>query len=475
MPIINRTERAMRTHVKARPAAAAARSALPESRGFDAAGGSASAGHDFGHVAVSAAPIQMARRKVPATAAVHAAVDHLRQGRIYEMATAHAALSPAEQAQFQRRVDHTRLRDRMNRVQGGVASGLGTGVADFRHGTADWTAPEVAEVENAFARVPDDHRAGLTSVNRWRRGPNPVGQADTEGGETFAGRGELRIYDQGVNGAFGAPLAASSLARHDTTLPAGAPGGPVSSLEYTATHELGHVVASSKPAAYTAFRNAVGYRTISDAQLGTDLAGYDGAAGHVRAGGRADVAGQTYRRSPEVANSHLVHPVGAIPGSPSPALDPLNAYAHTQPGEHFAELYAQMVHAPEQAHQQYVQQPAADVANAQAALAAHDTARSQRGMFSKLWNRKSDAATRQTLADRLAEAQAAQQSRAGAHRVMRQDVFGVTPAAVAAERTQVRGKNARTRDRRRAWFDQRSAVASTPQHLEELRRQAMRQ
>ncbi|HLM67023.1 MAG TPA: hypothetical protein VK358_05805, partial [Longimicrobium sp.] len=404
------------------------------------------------------------------------AAEHLRTGRIHEMGTLLGGASAADAAEFDKHLDRTGLRRRFTAITKGIPSGKGSGMVSFRNATNQWTDPEVAQVESAFRRVPADHRAGLKGVHRWRRAVAPVGTLDTEGGESFTGTGKMRIYDRGVTGSFGSPLPGSSLAGHDTTLPAGTPGGPVSSLEYTATHELGHFVAASKAPAYSAFKTAAGYREVSQLALPGHLSQYPGAAADLIAKGpkfTADLGEYTYRKHPDIPGHYLGTRKGAVPGSANSAVDPLNAYAHTKPGEHFAELYAQMVHAPEMTHDAYVAQPAAAVKTAQQALDAHDQARAQRSGLGKLWNYRADSNARAVLQGGLAEAQAQQAVRAGAHRVMREDVFGVTPAVVAAKRHTLQGRG-QTLARRRAHFDSRVHAASTPQQLDELHRQAMR-
>lgn len=100
-------------------------------------------------------------------------------------------------------------------------------------------------------------------------------------------------------------------------------------------------------------------------------------------------------------------------------------------------------------------------------------ARSERSFIGRVWNRRSDATARQALQDQLTEAQGQQAVRANAHRVMREDVFGVTGDVVNPKRRELRGRNRKILERRQDYFDARRDMASTPQPLDELHRQAM--
>ncbi len=424
------------------------------------------------------APIQAKKKRrgpPPAVSPlVNQAADHLRNGRIHEMATTMLGATAAQTREFNAHLDRSGLRQRYTRATNGVPSGRGSGRVDFRNATGTWSDDEVGQVETAFSMVPADHLHGLGGVHRWRRAVQPVGAADTEGGESFTANGRMRLYNHGATGNFGATLPDSALAGHDRTQaqgPAGQPNpGQVRSLEYTATHELGHFVSASKAAAFQNFKTAAGYEDVAPAAVAGRLAAYDGAAAHLLANPQAGVTvgAHNFRAHPTLPGQFLGRVLGGVPPGA------VHNYARTQPGEHFAELYAQMVHAPEMAHRDYVTAPQPAVAAARQALAAHDAMRANRSYASQLWNVRSDAATRQGLQNRLDEANTVLRARQGAHRVMRQQVFGLTDAVVAGKRRELRGRNRRILARRQAYFDAHQGVAATPQQLAEVHRQAMR-
>ena len=238
-----------------------------------------------------------------------------------------------------------------------------------------WSDSELTQISNAMARMPASHTTHNPMLQEVRRSEMAVRNGVNKpniGGDH--GGGVIRVYDTGVNGNY----------RHtgdqpEHVDPSVSTQTPLTPLEETIVHEVGHDVHDQNDDAFRRFQAACGWQTgQTNAQLTT--AGVSAAqladltAGNVS---EVEVNGRVYRVDPYLTNADgtprfVGYDQGSIPTTANGATPNQTGgndtweYARTNPKDHFAETYQKAVHMPETLAHDLVDAPAARVATAEA-------------------------------------------------------------------------------------------------------------
>lgn len=403
-------------------------------------------------------------------------------------------VSEDDRRQEIQQLDADRRRAREVELEHGVSilptrprgAGLEADQGEFRA----FSQPELGQLGGILARLPAAHLAGnenLNFIRRQQRGP----QADL-GALYKSGESGLDIYDQPQGVTYRATGEESELGEHDA-------GHRVTPLDEVATHEIGHAVERQYPQAFAKIKEAAGwseYRTADDAKAALrahDMSRFSAWRGisALEASRNASFHeqqplvhnGYEYRAHPDKAGQFTRRRLNRMPGD---AATPESAgrshvdYAKTSPNEHFAELYAQMVHVPERTYADYVQGPkdrldaalqlhTASATAHLAAIGAHGEASQQAREAKRLMD-----ARERVVAERWEQHHALSKQ----WDVMREEVFGVNQQAVeeqeASIRTQARQRNL-DEDAAARHFQLHARKAATPRQLRRLGERALGQ
>lgn len=279
-----------------------------------------------------------------------------------------------------------------------------------------WSTPELEQVQASLSQLP--HLQGKKAFERIERAQSKNGE--TKGGQFFGDH--IKIYDKAMT-----PAEGYSKNEPRTNVPdelRRKHGDMIGALEYTLTHEIGHGAEANKPEAFKKFKESAGW-------------GADGKGG-----------------SPEI-------PTEEETGSRR------WEYARGNAQEHFAEVYAKAVHAPEKVHADLVENPTriatdarADVNQRRAAIARLKADPSADPAQLSAMSAELEPLEGEALAAENTAKQRTQQ-----FNIMRNDVFG-TDKAVGAAVSRLRVRN--VGDDAIAEFEKNAAKVSTPDQVAAL-------
>ena len=346
---------------------------------------------------------------------------------------------------------------------------------------AKWSKAELESVRMTLARLP--HVRNPDAFETLERRPYQKNWMDGVGGETFGGD-EIRIYNWGTttspgfrHGGDKREMVSDEFRR--------AHGDTIGSQEFVLTHEVGHDVAHQNPKALAALTKAAGWDRVKAADLekdgvsDADIARLEARRDNPNEGGGADIGGTLDTYAPIAgSDEYWALPRTAVPAqteaSPGSKGDDAWMYARVNPDEQFAEIYAKAVHVPEKLHDELVDRPAAAAHDAQQSVAevqkqiddlragaTGDKADPKLAVLTKRLAALKDEATRKETAKR---------QRAEEFRIMREDVFHTDKAVVIAfEHLKAKKVSAA----KLAEFERRAAIASTPEQIAFLEREAL--
>lgn len=219
-----------------------------------------------------------------------------------------------------------------------------------------WSENELGQIENALARMPEDHVKHNSMLKEIRRSEMAQrGGVDKPNIGGDHSDGVIRIYDTGISGLY----------RHTNDQPESvdtnnSTNTRLTPLEETIVHEVGHDVHDQNSEAFTKFKAAVGWQeSMTDAQVtNAGISAADLAA--LKAGTKSTVVvnGKVYQVDPYHTNQDgtprfVAYDEGSIP-STAQGAQPNQTYGHdtwsyarTNPMDHFAETYQKAVHMPE--------------------------------------------------------------------------------------------------------------------------------
>jgi hypothetical protein len=354
--------------------------------------------------------------------------------------------------------------------------------AQLNNDPAVWSKPELETLRMTLARLPQVRNPD--AFERMDRQPWQHDPFDGIGGQTSGGS-EIDIYNQGTitekgfrHGGDKREMVSDDF-KHKY-------GDTIGSQEIVVTHEVGHDVAHQDKAAFEAMTKAAGWKKVkvddlrADGVTDDDIAKLDARRSNPNANGGADIGGTSNTYAP-ISNStdYWALPRTAVPSqaeaAPGSKGDDSWLYARVNPDEHFAEVYAKAVHVPEKLHDELVDRPTTAARDAEHKvkdtqqeiddLNANPKAQGKDAKLAVLNKRlaalKQDATSKQT----------AKAQRAEEFRIMREGVFHTDKAvAIALERLKAR----KTSKAKLEIFEQRAAVASTPEQIAYLESEAMK-
>lgn len=356
-----------------------------------------------------------------------------------------------------------------------------------------WSTQELTQVLSGLDRLPPDatrDNANLKEIRRsgvaerfnatsgaWDAKPNVGGDHQS---------GVIRIYDTGVSGNYRHTGDTSEIADHRAGQQT--PRGPITPVEETIVHEIGHDIHDINPVAMKNFMSAAGWDNYGEAQLKASLlqagktedeakqivAQLNAERGkHYSQRAGIDVSGQHYMVDP-YSGGFLSHQVGGVaPGTSW-------GYAQSNPQDHFAETYAKAVHVPEQLHRDLITRPKAECdrfakqqADAQKSL-AEIRALKDRGLATLADVQEAEKALK-SATEGLNQAERSKTALETQWRIMREDVFGVnqgtvTQSAQALEQKIPPGKEELGKQLKNE-FALRAEAVMTPQQLENLQKE----
>ena len=240
-------------------------------------------------------------------------------------------------------------------------------------------------------------------------------------------------------------------------------GAQVGEVEYAVTHEIGHDVAHDHRAAFEKFEHAAGWNTQTKQQVRAE----GGIEDNVHTTDKPTAVGdKLYTRKDD--GRYVSVDRAAIPATEETHTGRWD-YAHQSPDEHFAEVYAMAVQAPELLYADYVARPAQHLREVRAQLAdirarlVHAPPGSPQHQAALL--------EAQRAQQKVTAAEQAQAQRRALFDIMRNDVFGADKATrLAVARLRRRNLDAAALQT----FEQDAARASTPEQVAQLEREAAR-
>lgn len=327
-----------------------------------------------------------------------------------------------------------------------------------------WAKEELEQVQAALAQLPDAHiHDAKTFATLTRRATRHF--MDTKSGQ-YNGD-SIDIYDRANTHAQDHDGGKRELVGDELRQQH---GETVGSVEYTVTHEVGHDVHADHAKAFKKFQEAAGWRTVDVAALhkaGLSQDSIDKLDARRRhadtVGGEVVANGKVYEPGGEA--EYYERDKSAIPD------DKGWEYGKTNPKEHFAEVYAKAVQAPESLYSDLVTKPGDAARSARA-----EVAKRQQAMKALEADTSPDAPARLealqaqlVVLTRAAEAaDKTARQRASEFGVMRNDVFA-TDKAVAKAAARLRARN--VKDDAVRMFEQRATHASTPAQVAQLERE----
>ena len=207
----------------------------------------------------------------------------------------------------------------------------------------EWTAPELREVQSSLSQLPAEHVQG----SRFERLHRTIAShaIQSQGGVYEGDR--ISIYDNAHRGP--------DNDKHPKYRRAG--GDEIGWLEYSITHEIGHDAERQHASAFKKFQKAGGWETVEGANLPLPATERERLElrrrGAVTKPGDVMVEGKDYTPAGDKEGRYHRVDDGVIPESSH------WRYAKTNAQEHFAEVYAKAVHAPEVVYQDMVIAPSA--------------------------------------------------------------------------------------------------------------------
>lgn len=241
----------------------------------------------------------------------------------------------------------------------------------------------------------------------------------------------MNVFDGTFGGPYRATDETSVLGQHEKN--------PLTPGEEALTHEIGHSVDALLPDAARDFAQAAGWEKYTNDQevknaLLTDQA-QNAEADTLIDELNGDRKLETRPRKFHGNFEYMVNPDGAgfyrrrlnrMPGdaqTPEAGFSHID-YARTSPKEHFAEMYAHMIHVPERTYRDYVQSP--EQREIEARTRHLDLVEAAKGD-------QSQEGARDLAYQNYQEAQAQRIALGTQWNIMREQVFGVTDARVKQE------------------------------------------
>jgi hypothetical protein len=356
---------------------------------------------------------------------------------------------------------------------------------------ASWTKNELTQLASGLDRLPEEATTDNTLLKEIRRSKMRKDFDATKkkwvndpnvGGDH--GDGVITVYDTGVSGSYRHTGQTSDLGDHHKGKKT--PRGPLSPLEETVVHEVGHDIHDLHPEVMDKLKRTTGWTDVADKNaLKTQLkaAGLSDAAANAKItqleSERADnygkegitVNGTTYKVDPYSDGGFLSHKEKAIPKGAE--WD----YARTNYKDHFAEMYTKAVHVPEKLHRDLVEQPKRNTESKEkehqklvdklAALRAKGPPDPKR--VEKL---EADIKAAQADVDQAKDVQKMYEEQWS---IMRQDVFHMNDAKVDETAKALQGHVPAGKEKEAAKlqeeFKNRAEKVVTPQQLEDLEKQ----
>jgi len=308
--------------------------------------------------------------------------------------------------------------------------------------TVQWSEDEIGAVDTALDKLPTSQADGRNSVDTYtrkaNRGPAII---DSKGGE-YHGNNSVDIYDK----AHAQP----------TDRPPSTAG-----VEYSVTHEIGHDVAHDHGATFKKFEKTAGWQSGDEKALAKQGITYDDLDG---AGSGIETHGKHIKRDDHGTYQEV--DATALP-SHDETGDNQWKYAANNAQEHFAELYAMAVEAPDVLYRDYITHPAARVAELTGLVREE-----QQTLASTPQGKQHDDLAAMLAENRsaLATAEKAVVQRRAIFDIIRNDVFGADKSTQAAhQRLQKRGASAEQIQS----FEQKAAAVSTPNQIAAVEREIM--
>jgi hypothetical protein len=346
------------------------------------------------------------------------------------------------------------------------------------HGT-QWTTSELESLRMTLARLPQVRNPdAIASIDRQQ-----VGSTAGVGAITAAGR-EITLYDKGAlewpgfrHGGDKREMVSDEFKQKY--------GDKIGTQEFVITHEVGHDVANQDPKAFEAMTKASGWKKVKvddlrkDGVSEDDIKTLDARRANPNEGGGVDISGKLNTYAPiSGGDEYWALPKTGAPqaGEAAPGVDGDSwLYARVNPDEQFAEIYAKAVHVPEKLHGDLIERPAEAAREAESKVAVlqsqiadlqnNPTAQGKQAKLQVLQQRLADAKTT------AQQKETAKAQRAEEFRIMREDVFHTDKAVVLA-RERLKAKKV-SADKLKV-FEERVAVASTPEQVAFLEAEAMK-
>lgn len=356
---------------------------------------------------------------------------------------------------------------------------------------ASWSKGELEQIASGLDRLPKEATTDNPMLKEIRRSKMRrdfdskagkwVDDKDVGGDH---GDGVITIYDTGVTGSYRHTGQTSELGDHHKGKKT--PHGPVSPLEETIVHEVGHDIHDLHPEAMDKLKKTTGWSDVANsAALKTQLkaAGLSDAAADAKIkeleGQRANnygqegitVNGTTYKVDPYSNGGFLSHKEKAIPKGAE--WD----YARTNYKDHFAEMYASAVHTPEALHRDLVEAPGKNLAakeKEEQKLTEKLKALQASGKADPKKVAKLEDDIKAAKAD-VTQAKEVQKMYEDQWKIMREDVFHMSDAKVDEGAKALEGHVPAGKEKQaaklQAEFKAKADKVVTPQQLEELEKQ----
>lgn len=394
----------------------------------------------------------------------------------------------AQRKDLESKIELKHLVNITNDVDNAGTPGAGTTKPTER---VTWSKQDLEQIASGLDRLPPGATSGNPLLKEIRRSKMRKDFDSTSsswvddpnvGGDH--GGGVITVYDTGLTGSYRHTGQTSQLGDHHKGKKT--PHGPISPLEETIVHEVGHDIADLNTASMDKLKRTTGWGDVggkaqlktqlmntglSDAEAEAKITELEAQRGSEYGAAGVTVNGVTYRIDPYDENGFVSHNEGAVPGGAE--WD----YARVSYHEHYAELYAKSVHVPERLHRDLIEKPAKDVE------AKEKSRKKLADRIDKL--RSGGKATPQQIAKVAEQLKSAEADLAKAQRekdmyeqqwsIMREDVFGTTDAKVD-EAADSMMKDVPEAKRKKAGklekeFKKRAEIAVTPQQLEALQKE----
>lgn len=230
-----------------------------------------------------------------------------------------------------------------------------------------FSSGELGTLGSVLERLPREHVAENPQLEFFQRQPRHPSFA-LRGAEYSKGERLVNVFDDTFAGSYRATGETSFLGQHDQY-------HPLTAGEEALTHEIGHSVDARFPDVAAEFAQAAGWERFADDDEVKAALMHNG-AGDVEAQTlignlNQERALETRQRAFHGGFEYMVNPedghkkgfyrrrLNRMPGdlqTPESGGSHMD-YARTSPKEHFAEMYAHMVHVPERTFQDYVGGP----------------------------------------------------------------------------------------------------------------------